>query len=175
MLQTGAKNYGGHNGPVISPAVESDPRILVEPNFYYVQEDILFDYCAKNNVPWNVIRPAFILGAVEDAAMNSVYSLAIYAAIQKYKGEKLVWPGDAAGYDREIVQSTAMLNSYLSEYVAVTEKTANQAFNALDASPFTYARLWPELAKWYGLDFAYPENDTTGFQKITMPYPKLRG
>ena len=34
LLQTGAKNYGGHLGPTKVPQEESDPRITLEPNFY---------------------------------------------------------------------------------------------------------------------------------------------
>jgi len=33
VLQTGAKNYGVHLGPALPPAVESDPRVMIEPNF----------------------------------------------------------------------------------------------------------------------------------------------
>ncbi len=35
LLQTGAKNYGVHIGPARTPMVESDPRVTLEPNFYY--------------------------------------------------------------------------------------------------------------------------------------------
>lgn len=35
MLQTGAKNYGVHLGPTKVPQEESDPRVELEPNFYY--------------------------------------------------------------------------------------------------------------------------------------------
>ena len=35
MLQTGAKNYGVHLGPTKVPQEESDPRVDIEPNFYY--------------------------------------------------------------------------------------------------------------------------------------------
>ena len=136
---------------------------------------MLFQYCRQNAVQWNIVRPSVILGAVEGAAMNSVYALAVYAAVQKYKGEKLVWPGDAVGWEKELVQSSAMLNSYLSEYVVLNEQAGNEAFNAADGSPFTYGRLWTELAKWHGMDFTYPEDDTTGLQEITMHSKPPRG
>ena len=38
LLQTGAKNYGVHLGRARAPYVESDPRVTLEPNFYYPQE-----------------------------------------------------------------------------------------------------------------------------------------
>lgn len=37
LLQTGAKNYGVHLGRARTPYVESDPRVTLEPNFYYPQ------------------------------------------------------------------------------------------------------------------------------------------
>ncbi|KAJ7741600.1 hypothetical protein DFH07DRAFT_964943 [Mycena maculata] len=70
MLQTGAKHYGVHLGSPKVPQDETDPRVLVESNLYYPQEDLLFDWCARIGAAWNVIRPGPILGAVPDAAMN---------------------------------------------------------------------------------------------------------
>ena len=58
LLQTGAKNYGIHLGPFRTPAAESDPRVTIEPNFYYPQEDMLFEWCKKNSTHWNIICPA---------------------------------------------------------------------------------------------------------------------
>jgi nucleoside-diphosphate-sugar epimerase len=169
LLQTGAKYYGGG---LAMPAFESDPRIA-EPNFYYVQEDLLAEYSRKTGVGWNVVRPAFIIGAVEDAAMNSVYPLAVYAAVQKHKGEKLVWPGDLAAWEREVVQSSAWLNSYLSEFLTLHPEAGNQAFNAADACYFTYGRLWLELAGWYGIDYTLPDVGTEGFQEVSMEFKKI--
>jgi len=37
LLQTGAKNYGVHLGRARAPYVESDPRVTLNPNFYYPQ------------------------------------------------------------------------------------------------------------------------------------------
>jgi hypothetical protein len=176
FLQTGAKNYGVHHGAILAPCVESDPRVMIEPNFYYPQEDILFNYSKTVGVPWNVGRPSMILGAVEDAAMNVVHPLAVYATVQRYKGEKLVWPGDIASWEKEQVQSSAMLNSYMYEYMVLNEDAANQAFNPADGCNFTYARLWTEMAKWYGMEFTFPDPDESSYQERTMPYdPPPRG
>ncbi|KAI7524970.1 hypothetical protein KC331_g17809, partial [Hortaea werneckii] len=41
LLQLGAKYYGVHLGPTTIPQEESDARVLLEPNFYYDQEDYL--------------------------------------------------------------------------------------------------------------------------------------
>lgn len=79
VLQTGAKNYGLHLGRTRFPALESDPQPRhLESNFYYPQEDKLFAWCEKEGVEWNVIRPAWIIGAVSRAQINAFYPLGVY-------------------------------------------------------------------------------------------------
>ncbi|KAK6429078.1 hypothetical protein LTR95_014777 [Oleoguttula sp. CCFEE 5521] len=150
VLQTGAKNYGVHLGPHRSPATESDPRVTLAPNFYYPQEDILYKYCEAHNIGWNIICPAWILGAVTGAAMNILLPLAIYAAVQAQKGDKLEFPGDLELWLGPSEHSSAKLTGYLTEWAALEDKCKNQKFNASDTCPLPHNRLWPELARWYG-------------------------
>ena len=172
LLQTGAKNYGVHLGPARTPYVESDPRVTIEPNFYYPQEDLLYDYCrgSKHPVSWNVICPAWIIGAVNNAAMNALHPLAVYAAVEAHKGEKvLAYPGDIAEWQGINEFSSAMLTGYLSEWAVLEDKCKDQKFNAGDASPLPMNRLWPELARWYGVPEAgKPELDE---EKLTTVDP----
>lgn len=169
MLQTGLKNYGGHLGPVDTPHIESDPRVTTEPNFYYTQEDILFEYCKQTSTQWNVIRPSFILGAVKDAAMNMVYPLSVYAAVQAHMKQPLVFSGDYAAWDKEQIQSTAMLNSYMSEWAALTPAAGNHAFNAGDDCAFTWCRFWPVLASWYGVSWL-PPDPNADYKVMELPH-----
>ncbi|EQB55610.1 NAD dependent epimerase/dehydratase [Colletotrichum gloeosporioides Cg-14] len=58
VLQTGGKNYGVHIGRVRTPLLESDPQPRhLQPNFYYPQEDMLKEFCAKHGTSWNIIMP----------------------------------------------------------------------------------------------------------------------
>src|SRR6266498_3662091 len=98
MLQTGAKNYGLHLGTPSIPQRESDPRITLEPNFYYDQEDYLWDYCKKHGMDWNICMPSFILGAVREAAMNQVYPIGVYCAVQAHLKKPLEFPSDLRGF-----------------------------------------------------------------------------
>ena len=139
------------------PQVESDPRVTLESNFYYAQEDILFEYSKTTSVPWNVTRPAAIIGTVKTAAMNIVYPLAVYATVQRALGGKLIFPGDWQAWDKEQTQSSAKMNSYLSEWALLAPGAANQAFNATDGCFFTWGSLWPRLASWYSLDYVVPD------------------
>ena len=53
--------------------VESDPRINIEPNFYYTQEDILIKYRKTRMLKYNITHPSWILGAVQGPLMSIFY------------------------------------------------------------------------------------------------------
>lgn len=150
-LQTGAKNYGIHIGRARRPALESDPRVLLEPNFYYPQEDALWAWCDKHQVEWNVIRPSWIIGAVKNAQMNALYPFAIYAAVAAHRKTQLVFPSSWAAWQAEGHHATARLTGYLTEWAVLEDKCRNHAFNAQDTSPLSWDRMWEELVRWFGV------------------------
>ncbi|KAF2461897.1 NAD dependent epimerase/dehydratase family protein-like protein [Lineolata rhizophorae] len=175
MLQTGAKQYAIHLGPAEVPSFESDPRVTLESNFYYPQEDALFEWCRKQGVHWNVVRPSHIWGAVPDAAMNIGYPLAIYAAVQAKLGRKLEFPGDMVAWQNPVVQSNAMMNSYIEEWAVLTDAAADEAFNAHDGAEFSFSRLWAKMAEWYGTEAKHPD-DNAKYMEMKSPYsPPPRG
>ncbi|KAL6252405.1 hypothetical protein RBB50_000124 [Rhinocladiella similis] len=169
LLQTGAKNYGVHLGRARTPSVESDPQPShLEPNFYYPQEKLLFEYCKTNNTTWNVIRPAWIIGAVNNAQMNALHPFAIYASVQAAKGDKLYFPGDWAAWQHEAHYSTARLTGYLSEWAVLEDKCKNEAFNAQDTGPLSWDRFYEELTRWFGVEKGVqpPEEDPNKFTEL---------
>ncbi|KAF2659927.1 NAD dependent epimerase/dehydratase family protein-like protein [Lophiostoma macrostomum CBS 122681] len=172
MLQTGAKNYGVHLGPAATPQEEHHPRITLEPNFYYPQEDYLFDFCATHSITYNVCMPSFILGAVPDAAMNLVYPLGIYAAVTQHLHTPLDFPSDLQAWEATHVASSSKLNAYLEEWCVLSEHAANQRFNAADGGPFTWGAFWPRFASWYGLEYGRPDDDVhpDAYTITTTPY-----
>ncbi|OAA65377.1 NAD(P)-binding domain protein [Niveomyces insectorum RCEF 264] len=163
LLQTGAKHYGFHIGPATNPSFEEDPRIYLEANFYYPQEDALFAFCRATGAGWNVVRPSYIIGAVRDSALNHMVGLAIYGAVQAHRGLPLAFPGDYAAWDREYCQSTALLNAHLEEWAVLTDAAANEAFNVQDGTSFTWGRFWTYLARWFGTGWTPPEADETKY------------
>lgn len=63
--------------------------------------------------------------------------------------------------------STAMLTGYLSEWAVLEQHTTNQKFNASDGCPLPLNRLWPELARWYGVnEVGRPEEDESKYTVI---------
>ncbi|OCL02897.1 NAD dependent epimerase/dehydratase family protein-like protein [Glonium stellatum] len=176
LLQTGAKTYGMHLGPTSVPQEESDPRVTLEPNFYYAQEDYLWDFCAKQSIGWNVVYPSFILGAVPDAAMNVCLPLGIYAAVCAHLGEPLEYPSDLTAWENTQCQSSAMLNAYLMEWAVLTEAALNENFNACDSSAFTWGKFWSKLAGWYSVECGIPDMDPGAYSERTYPHnPPPRG
>ncbi|KAF9893416.1 hypothetical protein FE257_010728 [Aspergillus nanangensis] len=159
LLQTGAKHYGFHLGPILTPSFESDPRIPLEDNFYYPQEDLLFEYCRSTGAEWNVVRPAFIIGAAPTNARNYLIAIAIYAAVQTYLRQPLAFPGDYHAWDREYCQSSALLNGYFEEWVVLEARAGNQALNVQDGLAFSWGRMWPQVAAWYGGEWCPPEGE----------------
>ncbi|KAJ5612959.1 hypothetical protein N7510_006153 [Penicillium lagena] len=176
LLQLGAKYYGLHHGPGIPPQEESDPRILIGPNFYYDQEDYLRSFTKKHQIGWNTTRPSHIAGAVPDAAMNLCYPLAVYATIQKYLNKPLEYPGDLIAWESHTTISTAQANAYLAEWAVLTKQAENESFNASDDCLFTWAKFWPQLAKRFKMPWTGPDtSDDAQYRTITSPAPPPRG
>lgn len=171
LLQTGGKYYGLHLGPTAVPMEEDDPRHGIEANFYFPQIDLLKEYCQQHGATWVETRPCFILGAVEDASMNIVWPLSIYAAIQAHLGKPPEFPGDVAAWDVEKAKSMSTLIGYHAEWALLTPEAGNEALNQSDSSAFAWGKFWPTLASWYNISAGQPASAPDAYATITMPYP----
>jgi hypothetical protein len=108
--------------------------------------------------------------------MNVFYGLGLYAAVQAQLRQTLRFPGDIAAWETEHTHSSAYLTAYQSEYAVLDENMREQALNATDGTPFTWGRLWPLLAKWYGTTAERPESDENKYQTVTLEHaPPPRG
>lgn len=176
MLQTGAKNYGVHLGPTATPQEETAPRVTLEPNFYYPQEDFLWSFCAEQSIDWNVCMPAGILGAVPDAAMNLVFPLGVYASVQKHLGERLEFPSDLQAWEANRCMSSSKMNAYMEEWAVLTDTATNEKFNTMDGTTFTWGNHWPKLASAYGIEYERPSLNEDVYTVIQSKFdPPPRG
>lgn len=159
------------------PQEESDPRVLLEPNFYHDQEEVLWSFCAKHGCEWNTTRPAWIPGAAPDAAMNLAYPLLVYGLVQKHLGKPLVFPSDLASWENLQIFSSAMMNGYLAEWAVLTDDAKNESLNATDDSPFSWGKFWPKYAAHLGIPWEGPDvSPDAKFHEISTPYsPPPRG
>ena len=55
---------------------------------------------------------------MRDNQLNYMFGFAVYASVCAHLKEPLKFPGDYLAWDKEFCESSAMLNSYLSEYVS---------------------------------------------------------
>lgn len=176
LLQLGAKYYGVHLGPAATPQEESDPRVGLEPNFYYNQEDCLREFAQKHGIGYNTTRPSWVPGAVPDAAMNLCYPLAVYATVQKHLKRSLEFPVDLTAWETNQTMSSAPLNCYLAEWAVLTDKAKDESFNASDDCPFTWGKFWPKLAERFDIPWTRPASDPSLYKESETPYnPPPRG
>ncbi|KAM3710277.1 hypothetical protein ACJW31_01G016900 [Castanea mollissima] len=157
-LQTGAKHYLGpfesfgkieHHSP---PFMEDMPRLNV-PNFYYTQEDILFEEVKnEKGLTWSVHRPTTIFGFSPYSLMNIIGTLCVYAAICKHEGLILKFPGGKEAWEYYYVASDADLISEQQIWAVVDPNAWNEAFNCNNGDVFKWKHLWKELAEQFGIE-----------------------
>ncbi|SIN94262.1 Nucleoside-diphosphate-sugar epimerase [Singulisphaera sp. GP187] len=164
-LVTGGKNYFGSfeeagNYDVTTPFREEQPR---KPglNFYYTQEDILFEQARQMGFSWSVHRPPTIIGYALGNSMNMGVTLAVYASICRETGRPFVFPGSPEQYHglSEVVDARILARQLA--WAATTPAAQNQAFNIANGDVFRWDWMWERLANAFGLEVApYPGQAT---------------
>ncbi|ESR46341.1 hypothetical protein WN944_007326 [Citrus x changshan-huyou] len=160
-LQTGGKHYVGpfesfgKIRPHDTPFTEDLPRLNVT-NFYYTQEDILFEEVEKRKGPlsltWSVHRPHIIFGFSPYSMMNVVGTLCVYAAICKHEGVPLLFPGSKDCWEGYSVASDADLIAEQQIWAAVDPYARNEAFNCSNGDVFKWKHLWKVLAEQFEIE-----------------------
>ncbi|XVF36380.1 hypothetical protein REPUB_Repub19eG0053900 [Reevesia pubescens] len=172
-LQTGAKHY---LGPYESfgkiqlhdpPFTKDLPRLNV-PNFYYTQEDILFEETEKKEgLTWSVHRPGPIFGFSPYSLMNIIGTLCVYAAICKHEGKPLLFPGSKAAWECYSNTSDADLIAEQHIWSAVDPYARNEAFNVYNGDVFKWKHLWTALAEQFGIEeFGFEEGKNLGLVEM---------
>lgn len=157
-LVTGLKHYLGpfeSYGKVKpdTPFREDQPRLPYK-NFYYVQEDILFEAAARAGFAWSVHRPHTLIGWALGNAMNMGVTLAVYAAICKETGHPFRFPGTPQQYEAVTDVTDARILARQLVWAATTPAACNQAFNIVNGDVFRWRRLWAALAADLGVEVA---------------------
>jgi len=79
--------------------------------------------------------------------MNFAVSLAIYATVQKEKGEVLLFPGHQIALNITFDHSSALNNAHFQLWAATNDQTANDIFNIHNGDKVQFRSLWPEFEK----------------------------
>ena len=155
-LVTGLKHYLGpfeSYGKGTLPATpfrEEQGRLDVE-NFYYAQEDELFEAAEREGFGWSVHRPHTVIGYAVGNAMNMGVTLAAYATICRDTGRPFVFPGSAAQWNGLTDMTDARLLARHLRWAATTPAARNNAFNVVNGDIFRWSWMWERIATWFGI------------------------
>ncbi|KAK7742400.1 hypothetical protein SLS53_004546 [Cytospora paraplurivora] len=132
---TGGKHYGVHLGPVEVPLHEGMQRYEDHgENFYYPQEDFLFELSSKRN------------------GMSFGLTVALYFLICKEAGVVPQFPGNKFFYNAVDDQSYAPSIADMSVWASTHEHTKNEAFSHNNGDYIVWKHFWPKLAGYFGLE-----------------------
>ena len=164
-LVTGLKHYLGpfeYYAKVKpdTPLREEMPR-LPFPNFFYAQEDALFDAARGRDFTWSVHRSHTTIGYSVGTSMNMGVTLAVYATICRETGRPFVFPGSLQQWEGLTDVTDARILAKHLEWAATSAAGRNQAFNIVNGDIFRWRWLWPKLAADFGIGAAvYPGRAT---------------
>jgi len=164
VLVTGTKHYIGpfdnqdKDRPLLTPFKTSLPRRNVR-NFYYDQEDVMFDRAVKKGFTWSVARPSMIIGFAPRNEMNLGQSFAVYATMCKHLNLPFKYIGGKASYDTfNDCSDTEFIAKHLI-WQATTPACANQAFNVVNGDVYKNRVLWKAVAEYFDLEVEGPSSD----------------
>jgi nucleoside-diphosphate-sugar epimerase len=169
-LYQGGKAYGAHLGYFNSPAKERDPR-LVQPNFYYDQEDVLRQRAAEQGFEVTVLRPEGVIGYAVGNPMNLLMVVAVYATICRELGQPLRFPGTLAAYDALYQVTDAGLLARATVWAGSEPRAAGEVFNITNGDQFRWRQLWPAFARH--LEMAYAEPQPVPLAEAMPAYAEL--
>lgn len=158
-LVTGLKHYLGpfdayaKSGLLpLTPVKEEHPRLDL-PNFYYAQEDEVYEAASRDGFTWSIHRPHTVVGSAKGTnLMNIGTTLAVYASLCKAEGKPMVWPGSEAQWKGLSDVTDAKILAKQLVWASETPQAANQAFNVVNGDVFRWNQLWFELASWFGVE-----------------------
>ncbi len=171
-LVTGLKHYLGPfeayaQNPARPPFRESQERLEYK-NFYYTQEDALFEAADRYGFTWTVHRPHTVIGFALGNAMNMGVTLAVYGAIARETGRPFVFPGSPEQYDGTTDITDARLLARQLAWAATSPSAANEAFNTVNGDTFQWRQMWEVVAAGLGVEPApYPGHPTPLVEQMT--------
>jgi len=161
-LVTGLKHYlgpfeaYGKPGTPRPPYRESEPRLPYE-NFYYEQEDVLFEAADRYGFSWSVHRPHTMIGYALGNAMNMGVTLAVYGTLCRETGRPFLFPGSPEQHENLTDITDARLVARQLTWAATSPAAANEPFNIVNGDKFRWQDMWQVVASGLGVEPApYP-------------------
>ncbi|KAK5840164.1 hypothetical protein PVK06_009047 [Gossypium arboreum] len=99
--------------------------------------------------------------------MNIVGTLCVYAAICKYEGKPLQFPGNKVTWECYSEVSDADLIAEHQIWAAVDPYAKNEAFNVNNGDVFKWKHLWKVLAEQFGIEkYGLEEGKNVGLKEM---------
>ena len=150
-LVEGGKWYGIHLGRYPTPAEEDDARHM-PPNFYYDQEDLLRSRQHGQTWTWSASRPNVICDFAPERPRNLTSIIGAYAAICAELGLRFDFPGKPGNFTALTELTDASLFARGMVHMATAPACENRAFNITNGDLIRWERLWPRIARLFGLE-----------------------
>jgi nucleoside-diphosphate-sugar epimerase len=160
-LVTGLKHYLGPfeayaKAPADTPFREDQERLEYQ-NFYYDQEDVLFEAAERGGFSWSVHRAHTVIGWALGNVMNMGVTLAVYGSICRELGKPFVFPGSPQQYNGVTDMTDATLLAEQLAWAATSPSAANQALNIVNGDVFRWRRMWGVVGDALGVEVGeYP-------------------
>ncbi|WP_379968766.1 SDR family oxidoreductase [Epilithonimonas sp. UC225_85] len=155
-----------------TPLREEQPR-LEYPNFYYAQEDAVYEAAERDNFTWSIHRPHTVIGYAVGNLMNMGTTLAVYASICKETGRKFIFPGSSAQWNGLSDVTDAKVLAKQLIWAATTETAKNQAFNITNGDIFRWKWLWVKIADYFQIEFEGYKNEIRPLEQELQNDQKL--
>lgn len=167
-LVTGLKHYLGpfeayakSRSLPETPLREEQPR-LEYPNFYYAQEDAVYEAAERDQFTWSIHRPHTVIGYAVGNLMNMGTTLAVYASLCKETGRKFIFPGSSAQWNGLSDVTDARVLGKQLIWASTTDLAKNQAYNITNGDIFRWKWLWEKIADHFQIEFE-------GFEETIRP------
>ena len=169
-LVTGLKHYLGPfdayartGTSPLTPVREEQPRLDV-PNFYYDQEDEVYEAAKRDDFTWSVHRPHTMIGKAIGNAMNMGSTLAAYASICREVGRPFKFPGSAAQWNGLSDMTDTRVLAKQLVWASTNDFAKNQAYNIVNGDIFRWNWMWPRIAKWFDVEWVGFEGEPVPLQ-----------
>lgn len=157
VLMQGQKYYGSHLGPYKTPTKEDDDR-HEPPNFYFDQQDTMFERAEKANWDGVCLRPHIVAGIAPKSPMNLVMQIGLYASLCKELGTPLNFPGKPSAMKTLQQANHAQLLANSVEWAMTEPRCGGEAFNITNGDNIRWETMWPKIADIFDMEPGPPQS-----------------
>ncbi|MDB6062525.1 MAG: hypothetical protein JWM78_2628 [Verrucomicrobiaceae bacterium] len=157
VLVHGTKAYATHlpqNRPQV-PLRESLPR-PPHDDFYFRQEDYLWQRQRDANWSWTVFRAPAIVGGGLGSNLNGLLAIAVFASLQKEAGLPLAFPGSADNLGVMEMVDVELLARAIA-WSTDAQSARNQTFNMANGDVYVWPDIWAAIADEIGIPLGAPQ------------------